>query len=206
MSTFVPATNTIRVAVEYNQSGHLSVNVYHVLSPHAIVSADLTSIASVFATWIGSTLIPLVTASWSAYNINARDLTTSSGIILDTPLTSGNTGTHSGSPAPNSTALVTSWRTGRAGRSFRGRTYLGSIPQGVISSTGDNLVTTGYAASVASAMSTLQGAIATAGYSLVVASFRSGGAARTSAVLTAPTSLIVNTKLDTTRGRMKGAD
>ena len=116
MSTFVPATNTIRVAVEYNQSGHLSVNVYHVLSPHAIVSADLTSIAAVFASWIGSTLIPLVTASWSAYNINARDLTTSSGIILDTPLTSSNTGTHSGSPAPNSTALVTSWRTGRAGR------------------------------------------------------------------------------------------
>lgn len=202
---FIPATNTVRVAVEMNQKGHVTVNVYHVLSPAPIASADLTTIAGVFASWLTNHLLPLISSTVSVTNLNLRDLTTSSSLILDSPMTTGNVGGTGGDPLPNSNALVASWRTGFSGRSFRGRTYIPGLTVINLVGAGGNTVVTADATAFATAMSVLQTAVNTAGYDLVVASFRHAGAPRTSAVLTQPDAVIVNTHVDNQRRRLKGA-
>jgi len=203
--TFIPAVDVIRVAVEMNQEGHVTVNVYHFLSPHAVTLADLTALGGVVASWVTSHLIGIMGTNTSVTNINLRDLTTSSGVILDVPMTTGNVGTVIGNPLTNSVAQVASWRTGKAGRSFRGRTYLPGLTDAMLVSGTPNFVTTARSANVVTAMQALVTDAASASYDLVVTSFRNSGAPRSSAVSTLPTSIIVNTKLDNQRKRLKGA-
>ena len=202
---FVPAVNVVRVAVEMNQAGHVTVNVYHFLSPHPVTVADLTAIGSNIATWVTGHLIGQMAPNVTVTNINLRDLTTAGGAILDVPMTSGNVGTASGSPLSNAMALVASWRTGLAGRSFRGRTYVPGVTSVQLAAGSDNLVSTGTTTALVGVMNALVSQLATAGYELVITSFRNAGAPRTTAVSTVPNAIIVNQKLDNQRRRMKGS-
>jgi len=205
MATFIPAIDVVRVAVEMNQEGHVTVNVYHALSPHPVTVADLTTLGTIFASWVTNHLIGVMGTNTSVTNLNLRDLTTASGPILDVPMTTGNVGTVTGTPLTNSVAQVASWRTGLAGRSFRGRTYFPGLTDAMLVSGTPNFTSTARATNLLNAAAALQTALSGGSYELVVASFRHGGAPRTTAVVTPPTSIIVNTKVDNQRKRLKGA-
>lgn len=103
--------------------GDSGANIFHVTngaSDDAAVPAMLTAIKA-FYTAIASFYLntTLITIGSSVRDIGV----TPNRIVAATPLTQ--VGTTAGEALPANVALVTTWRTAFAGRSFRGRTYLG---------------------------------------------------------------------------------
>jgi len=58
----------------------------------------------------------------------ARDLTTASGIEASDTTGAGTLGGFDGTSSPGNVAMAVSFRTGHAGRSYRGRNYISGIP------------------------------------------------------------------------------
>lgn len=103
--------------------GDAGANIFHVTNGSATdadVPAMLTAIKA-FYTAIASFYLntTLITIGSSVRDISV----TPNRIVAATPLTQA--GTTAGEALPANVALVTTWRTAFAGRSFRGRTYLG---------------------------------------------------------------------------------
>lgn len=203
MASFIPALNTLRVALEFSQVGHVMVNVYHVKKDTPIVSADLTAIAEAFLDWWVDDQRGLFSNEVALSMISVRDLTSETGEVLE--LTSGMpvAGGDTNDPVPNSSALVMSYRTGVAGRSYRGRSYLGGLSKSVIDSP-NTIYATNLTTLLLNQLA-LETRINGEGFTWVVASFKNAGVPRTSAVLTPITEITANTKLDVQRRRMKGA-
>jgi hypothetical protein len=103
--------------------GDTGANIFHVTNggaDDAAVPGMLTAIKA-FYTAIASFYLntTLITIGASVRDIGVFP----NRIVAATPLTQS--GTTAGEALPANAALVTTWRTALAGRSFRGRTYLG---------------------------------------------------------------------------------
>ncbi len=128
--------NTWKVVVSYKAGLTTFENVFHTTAPDASAEAD---VANDFANaWFSPSSI----ADLQAPLVTGGDITVQHYDGSSAPLpvsVSGFTGqamTGSGSPAPAAVALITTWRSGLAGRSNRGRTYLGGLSDVFIDSTG----------------------------------------------------------------------
>lgn len=96
-------------------------------------------------------------------------------------------------PLPSQCALVISWKTGRAGKSYRGRTYIGSLNRGILDG-GDVLVNPSSVSAVADAAGTLITAMEAANAPVAVWS-------RKHVVTTQVTGINVGRVVDTQRRR-----
>lgn len=196
---FIPISDTMKVALEYTLNGQLVVNVYHVASPDPIVSADLTGIAAVFASWWSVNMRQNFSNQMSLNRIVVTDMTTEGGEQVDYVTGLPSLGTIVGAPAPNNVAVVTSLRTGFSGRSNRGRKYWAGISSAEVT---DNFISTTLGAALLADMVSLDSAISSAGFSLVVASLFHDGAPRLAGVVREVTSFIQDLRIDTQRRRL----
>ena len=118
---FIPAANTGRFTLVYNDIGNLAENVFHVLFDSEPSASDLEDVCSIIASWWDVSVQPLVCAGVEFSKIMARDMTVDSGVGIEftTGLPLTGTGT---SCLTSSITVAVKWGTGLAGRSFRGRT------------------------------------------------------------------------------------
>ena len=196
---FIPISDTMKVALEYSLNGQLLVNVYHVASPDPIVSADLTGIAAVFVSWWSVNMRQNFSTALSLNRVVVTDMTDEGGEQVDYVTGLPSLGTISSAVAPNNVAVCTSLRTGFSGRSNRGRKYWGGIVSAEVS---DNFISTTLAAAILADMVSLDAAISSAGFSLVVASLYHDHAPRTAGVTREVTSFIQDLRVDTQRRRL----
>lgn len=198
---FIPISNTMKVVLEYTLNGQLLVNVYHVQSPSPIVTADLTAIATVFAGWWATNMRPNFTTAISLTRIVATDMSEEDGaqVVYVTGLPSA--GTAGGASAPNNVACVTTLRTGFSGRSKRGRKYWGGF---AASEVADNFISTTLGTAVLADMTSLDNAIDTAGFALVVSSLYHDHAPREEGENTIVSTFSMDTRVDTQRRRLPG--
>jgi hypothetical protein len=107
-----------------------------------------------------------------------------------------------GGMSPNNVTVAVKKATGRAGRSYRGRTYVVGLPLGAYS---DNRLTTTYATALLDAFDALT---AVGGpldiFQLVVLSEVSGGVPRAEGVTTPVTGFAIDPVLDSQRRRLPG--
>lgn len=199
---FIPISNTMKVALEYTLNGQLVVNVYHVQWPTPIAGANLTAIATVFATWWGNNMRQNFTTALSLNRIVATDMTAEAGLQIAHVAGLPSAGTVVAGPASNNVALVTSLRTGYSGRSFRGRKYWAGFNSAEVT---DNFVSSTLAAAIVADMATLDAAINTAGGDLVVASLFTDGAPRAAGVTTQIQVYEMDNRVDTQRRRLPGS-
>lgn len=118
-------------------------------------------------------------------------------------LPSPRNGTGGGSVLPLNVAFCVKLSTGLTGRSQRGRWYWGNLSSGILIDAGHIAVAnqTGYA----NVLNTLLANLATAGYTMVVTSYMTGGAWRSAGQNTpVVTCLAIDNALDSQRRRLPG--
>jgi hypothetical protein len=196
---FIPTPQGVKVAVEGSQEAIPVVNVYHVDAGAAVSDTILDDVAAVFSNWMTTTLLPLLDSTYVLNRIVVTDISVANGHQSILTFTTGNVGGITGQPCAANAALCISWRTLQTGRSFRGRTYVGGLNNGVL--VDPHTMGTTYANGFATAFVNLRTAIQTAGYVLSVLSLVANKIARVAGVLTEITSLIVDTKIDSQRRR-----
>lgn len=198
--SFIPVPNGMRVVLNGLMDSLPVVNVFYVVAPGAPSPTDLSAVEAVFQSWVGADLNPWQSDWYLCPEITVTDVSVASGRqFIASGLTSQ--GAIAGDAAPANAALVISWRTPFTGRSFRGRTYVGGLPASAI--VDPQHVAAGVATDGLNAGNALITLLTAAGYTLVVASFRNGGVARTTAVATPVTTVLCNTQIDTQRKRLK---
>lgn len=196
---FQAVPNGVEVVFNATQNSVPIVNVYHVQTPSAIDDTVLLEISEVFFDWWQTSCQAALHNSYVLNTIVAKDLSVANGHEVVTILTTDNTGGAGDDPAAANAALVLSWRTANTGRSFRGRSYMGGLPNAVLADA--QHMGTGETAAWATRAADLIDALETAGYVLAVLSRVAAGVQRITGLLTQIISVVVDTKLDSQRRR-----
>ena len=186
---FIPATNTLRLAINYiSANGETATNVIHVrYTLGAITGAAVTALFNALDTWFNTSWAPNASTSWQTDLYSAVDLTAVDGPVYTRVNAISGDNTLGPLPAQNTVAI--SFRTGLSGRSRRGRLYhVGLSKDQVTAST----LASGVAAALITAYSELVDAFIDIDWELVIASFVSNGAPRAAALLTPVNQVILS--------------
>jgi len=189
---FVPFTNGLEVVLNFTQQdGSPALNTFMVERTAPWTASLITTMLGAFITWyktgdgtnkyqgFQNNNITLVSAA-------GRDLTTQSGLTV---IDSGGlpaSGLQTDGAAALGLSFVLTSRSGLAGRSFRGRTYLVGLDVGSWSSMTDNLINSTTAAHLVLAFNALITAVpaADSDCTLVIPSRRHNGGFRDAGVMT----------------------
>jgi hypothetical protein len=189
----------IRVAVEYDLNGKTVVNIYHVTDDNPITSIRLDAVAALFITWWTDNMAQEFSEDIALTSVTATDISVANGEqSVDTPVTPI-AGEIVQPATANNLALVTSFRTNKTGRSFRGRSYQAGFSRVDIT---DNQVGLQKATDIGTAYVDLIDDLNVNNFNFVVASFAANGEPRLTGVATPVTSIIVNRRVDTQRRRL----
>jgi hypothetical protein len=195
---FQPAPRIVEATINMQQTGVPVVNRFNVDVGHAVTHTDLTGVFAVIDAWITSDLAPSQVNQLFYDTIVVKDMSVANGEeLIFVPTTT--VGAVTTAPLPNSTAMVASLRTASTGRNYRGRSYLGGLPQLALQDATHAKVA--YADSYLTIYENLIDALTTAGYKLSIVSRYLANALRAIAVVTEVISVIVNTKFDNQRRR-----
>lgn len=161
MTAFVPAVNTAEIAMSFTDvTGDENINKFDVLRSSAWSATSLLNMMDAFITWFtagnGSTSYQkLMSSSCALTAVKGRDLTTQHGLSLvtNTGLPIAGTGASSSIAAGLSKAVT--HRTGLAGKSYRGRTFLAGIDSGAVPAPDSGEIDASYMSNVVNAFSAL---------------------------------------------------
>lgn len=167
---FIPVPNAAELSLQFSQAdGEFAENVFGVQRDEAWDGPSLLLVANAMATWwhdgdgSGNSYRGKQAATVEFLKVTARDLTIEGGLRVDsTTIPASVTGGGTGNQIQNGLSLSVTARSGLAGRSQRGRTFLVGLAEGNLSNIGDNLITSTVAVSVVDAFNALIGAIHTA--------------------------------------------
>jgi len=192
---YIPGWIRLTVHIDHEGSQMNLIQDYGtaVVSP---TPAQLNALCLDFWTTFSTTLLSLIDDSYVVRFIDAVDLSAPGGSTGSYTISSGGQGTRSGDPMPANVANVISWRTGRSGRSYRGRTYMFGMED--TDAFGSYFVTT-YLTTLglfALALLLYDGGPTLAVYTVV--------ASETLAVLTPKTGYVINDVVDSQRRRLPG--
>lgn len=190
--------NGIKVEMNGVQNGVPVVNRFYVTKTSPPSSADLDDvITATLGLW--NALRAGIHTSYTLANITATDVHVANGTQTVLPLVTNNTGTAANAPAAANAAVCVSLRTNFTGRSFRGRFYIGGLPQDAFTNA-QNISATA-AASYAGWFEDFIDALNAINMTLVVVSNYANKVLRVVALATEVINVIVDTKIDSQRRR-----
>lgn len=185
MATFVPAVNVAEIAMSFTDvTGDENINKFDVLRSSPWTNTTLLAMMNAFTSWFTTgdgthTYQKVVSSGCNLVAIKGRDLTTQHGISLVSNTGLPQAGLGSATAVAAGTTKAVTHRTGLAGKSFRGRTFLCAIPSGAVPSPQSGLIVASFMTDVISAFTSLITAVSTAdaACSLVVLSryYQPGG-------------------------------
>lgn len=196
---FQPVPRGIKIELNAVQNTVPIVNVLHVQMATAVTPTMLEDIAAATAVWYDELLREQLHSSYVLENITTTDISVENGQQYILTTIANPAGAVSGAAAAANAAACISWRTAYTGRSFRGRTYIGGLPQVYLSTAQSLSVSAQEAFGVVAAglIDTLEAIGAT----LVVVSRIAAGVQRVTALATQIISIIVDQKVDSQRRR-----
>lgn len=200
---FIPIPNGIKIEIIGRKGGAPNVNIVWGTTETTISGAFLETLADAVVAWWNANIKPLVTASFSLESVVCTQWDIPNGLQHVEDLVTPSVGTATGADTPSNVAAVTTFYTGYTGRSNRGRVYNGGIADAAVVT---NTLTTSYVASMLTAWSAFQGALANLSVVHVVASFQSNNAPRVIGVPTPITEYGMNNVVDTQRRRIPKVD
>ena len=202
---FIPVANVASVEMIYVISGQIAENVFYVQKGSPYTLAQLQALRGTVDSWDSATWKALRTGGASLIRIRSRARDSSSAPAEDYFLPTARPGTRSGTILlPNNVTLAIKLVTGLAGRSFRGRLYFIGMNDTCLSGN-SNVADTTWANAVVAALNTLQTNLASAGHTLGVVSYRTGGVYRSNGLFTASTGwVLADYNLDSQRRRLTG--
>jgi len=196
---FVATPNGVMVKLLGVQNGIPVVNIFHLNVGTSPTPEILSDIADDVQAWASTDLMPLLHSSYTLNSIYVQDISVANGAFHENVLTTDNVGENGGSAAAANAATVVSFGTGLTGRSFRGRFYIGALPQSFL--TDAQHIYSSVATDIIAAFQALINAMEAAGYVFSVLSKIANGVARAVGILTEVTTIATDTKVDSQRRR-----
>lgn len=165
----MPAPNdpaVVRVAMLFARDTRTFVNTFHVTKVGTWLITDMSNLAQLFLDWWNNNYKALAWTGVTLTQIQVRLYDPSNPLAYDlTPVTPV-PGTVGSAPDPASATLSVSWRTGLAGRKYRGRFYTVGMVEA--QSQDNDTVTSGYVTQAGTAAATLISNLAAVSRALVV--------------------------------------
>jgi len=127
---FVPSATEVQVTIEGLVDNCETLNDLYFSLPGGYILSDIDSLLANLANWVELSFAPLLSNNWTALAVHGRALNVPAGFIVDRSAVFP--GGVANEAAPNNVAACVSFRTGIAGRSFRGRNYIPAIPNSVV--------------------------------------------------------------------------
>ena len=179
---FIPCAGVAEVALQFSQSdGSFAENTFYVHNATAWDSTRLTDICAAFKVWFATgdgthAYQKTMADDTNLIAISARDLTTATSAVVTYNSGLPLVGLSGGNTFALGTTWAVTWRTGLAGRSKRGRTFIVGVYPGMLSDASTNEISSSIANDIVSAFNALPAAVtaALAGSALVVLSRYSG--------------------------------
>lgn len=181
---FIPVPNAIQVNLQFlDEEGDIAENVFGVQKSGSWTVAQMQSMCNAFLNWwhdgdgAGHTYRSHQPAEFTLLGATARELSTQSGpTTQNTTMPADVVGGQAGAALQAGLTFAMTARTGLAGRSYRGRTFICGISEDSLAALGDNQVPSNYATGLVLAFNALITAVpaAVAGCTLVVISRYSG--------------------------------
>lgn len=190
----VVLANTARVEMIYFENAQERTNIFHVqvVGPG---DPDLSDIADFFDSHDNTYGVPLRGVGTALHTIRVTNISDAVQAQFTKDITPARPGANVSTDTPGNVTSTVSWRSGFAGRSYRGRTYMVDTPS-------DNITTLETingtrAAALGTWGQALITGLASIGHGLGVASF-------THNALRGVISLVIDTILDSMRRRLPG--
>ncbi len=127
-STFVPVPDVGEFTVVQSLHGQEVDNVYHIRKEGGWDSGSLADMCVVLISWYNDSFSTQTSVALQYQRVKARDLTTSSGAVADIAFPAASGGDDIHDALANQDSASVNHTTGRAGRSFRGRTSFSGVP------------------------------------------------------------------------------
>lgn len=199
---FQPVIGTAEVDIRGTLNGQLVENTIFLHVGDAWTPELLASAASIVRDWWFASIMPALPTAYVFREVFVKDLTTAAGLEASDAIGFGIQGTDSRAVLPGNATLAVSFRTGLAGRSFRGRNF---VPGMTVGDVEGNTVTTGFAGEMSSGYAGLLTALVDSDFTWVVVSRVTEGAIRATG-LTTPVIAVAITDLlvDSMRRRLTG--
>jgi len=118
-----------KVALVFNRDTRTFVNTFHVTDTAGWDAGKMSTLASNFYTWWNSYYSTGMNSSISLVQIQVRLLDPSNPLAVDYTTGLPVSGAIAGTPEAANVTNTLSWRTGLAGRKYRGRTYVPAIDE-----------------------------------------------------------------------------
>lgn len=180
--TLPPRPDVVRTAVISQLHGQDVVNVINWLYPGIVIPDQVENVAAAVASSWDLRINPFISFQQTLVRVEARQAVPLSGIGFDFPVVPAAAGDSVSNARNAATATVISLRTGQAGRSFRGRLFIGGTPDTELV---NGLVEATYRNNLADAVASFMADVEAAeGCQAVVLSYFSAGVQRLSAVAT----------------------
>lgn len=199
---FQPVIGTAEVDIRGTLNGQLVENTIFLHVGDAWTAELLASAASIVRDWWFANIMPALPTAYVFREVFVKDLTTAAGLEASDSIGFGIQGTDSRAVLPGNATLAVSFRTGLAGRSFRGRNF---VPGMTVGDVEGNTVTTGFAGEMSGGYEALLTALVDSDFTWVVVSRVTEGAIRATG-LTTPVIAVAITDLlvDSMRRRLTG--
>jgi hypothetical protein len=188
-----PAVVLVRML--FSRDTRTFVNTFHVTRSTAWTTTNMGTLANMFVTWWSTQYRNLAWTGVALYQVQVRLYDPTNPLAFDLTLGTPAGGTVGSAPDPASATLSTSWRTGLAGRKYRGRFYTVGMVEA--QSQDNDTVTSGYVTSAGTVATALLSDLAAAALSLVI--FH-----RVDNTFTPVISTIVENLVDSQRRRLAG--
>lgn len=199
--SFIPWPNGVQLCFDFLSSGQSwQVCIALRKSAGAPTTTDLQDIADAAANWWNTSMKNNIENSSTLTQTRATDMTAEGGPVRYH--LSGVAGAIAGTDLPLSAALVTSMRTEKRGRSYRGRVYMSGHPQSILTNQVD--VGAGPAANLTTSWLALQTTLDALGFDTVVVSRQHNGVVTNPAELNEVVQMITDLHLDSQRRRLAG--
>lgn len=198
---FQPVEDGIQVLVNYRELGQELQSQLYFQTDEPATEGRLTDVAQMVADWLTNSWTGVACNFATVVSILATDVSVSGGAqVTFTPI-GGIVGALSSPPLPTGTTVTASWRTGRSGRSFRGRTYHVGLTETQVDG---NALTAPSQSALQQAYTDLIIAANVIDAPLSVCSRVSNGVLRNPAILTPVLSCLVDQYIDSQRRRLTG--
>lgn len=172
----------IRTAIIHKLHGQDVVNVVNWLYPADVTEEDVQISAGTVASEWDAEVMAFASFEMTLERVEARQAVPLSGIGYDFPVIPPAAGESTANARNGATATVISLRTGRAGRSYRGRLFIGGTPDNALV---NGLVDATYRNGLATAVQTFINNVESGlGCEAVVLSYFNAGVQRPAAVAT----------------------
>lgn len=203
---FIPAINTARLEMVWQNDGVECANIFHVHFADDPDESNLAPLVEKCRVWMSDLWTSIGALQTEMLRVTATNITAEGGATSQFTFPPGSFGTVNALRLPNNVSLVVKWLTGFAGRSRRGRTYIVGLTIDAQQTFNGSYATPEFVSQVASVYNNLLSAIneTGGGAALSIASFRADNDWRSEALVTPVTSLFVNNRFDTMRKRMPG--